>query len=461
MRHLSLREPERKGYDRLLRQKQRYYLYKNKNEVRKFLEQNILIEVYEVDMDTSVKLLVTKDHIKKKMRQEDYKVLDVTRDYVKISWLNGCVWKLKLDEYAKIGKIGRIVVDLGVSASLQGAEIAEHCKKNFGDRDLIIDDSLFHFVTQPSPDKLKYAFNLLRESSLYRVVLIAFSDDACIAYNDNGKWRSFNLDFSSCDSSHTTPIFEEMFNTFRVPKEYKKALLGQIRSPIRIDSPHKEMKEPPIIIHPTELYLQSGITITTLMNTFAWMACFLNIRKILHITIDSIQKSCEELGYITTIEENLIPEDITFLKANPVLCTCHNEYQPVMNLGVIYRASGVCRRDLPGRRKTPIHERATTFQSQLMNGLTCTIDNTIISTLNPGKSSVVTIVSNAQRNNLHTGKVHSYSNDNLFRRYRATPEEIDTLTIHSHIQGFGTTTYDPLVSKILTKDYGLRTPILD
>jgi hypothetical protein len=459
-RHLCAREPEVHDSDILLRVSQGNYLLAHDSSIHKSLWFNVGHFDWGADMYTTVHDLVKIPHKKRLARVAALNDIDQNNGYVSDAWLDWCEWKFKNDEYAKPSKYGRIIVDLGITASLQGAYISDACKKHFGDKDIILDDCLFHFVSKPSPEALSNAFDLLMNYTRYRLVLIVFSDDASIGFLEGGVWRYANLDFSSCDSSHTRFMFESMFTAFDFPEEFRKALSGQILANIKILNPDKNLSEKPIYLRPKGMYLQSGITITTLMNTYAWYCCFHamthDMRK-----LEDVVDITRKVGYITTIDYCQISEELTFLKANPVKCACCQVYRPVMNLGVIFRASGVCRQFLPGRRKHSLEERAKKFQSELMNGLLCGIDSKTLNKLNPRSTNKHITYLGAQSNNLHTQRVvHTYTDEELFKRYNLTSDDISSLNNDLDSSGFGTVCYSHAVSVILQKDYGFATPIL-
>lgn len=248
-----------------------------------------------------------------------------------------------------------------------------------------------------------------------------------------------------------------MFRLFDCPRDVEIALRGQIMSIIRVESYNKRHC---VLLKPKEYYLQSGITATTLLNTTAWFACFLHFTDNYSPFMDII-KLCSDVGYTVTIDHCEIPEDIQFLKMSPVE-NIHGEYYAVLNLGVILRASGVSRGDLPG--KGPIAQRALDFQSGIMNGMLQPIINHDLHHLNPRTTSVhrkLSEVSNLFAHLDYDGVIrHEYTTEALTRRYRLSldtelPEFVHSLR-HS---GLFHTVYNTSVDKILNKDYSLNCPL--
>lgn len=450
-RLLAVREPEIEGFDANLRLLQQASLTACKQALIDIFS-DFTDTDFPDDMRMSAFKLQFMKHLKKKLRAMTYKQIEASGLIGDEAWLCEVIWKMKLDEWAKNGKFGRIIVDLGVAASLQGAMYAEKCKHILGDRDILYKGCVFHFVTQPSPDRLRYVFDTL-QNMRGDLTMFVFSDDACCAIRTADGVRIFNLDFSSCDISHTPGLFDALFMLFKTPAEIVKAYHLQMAADIKVRSPHNRKER--IILRPKGHYLQSGSTITTLVNTFAWLLCFVSMVDS-HVTdLQSVQDTCLSCGYIVTGEECFIPEDITFLKYNPVKCSCHDEYQPVINLGVIFRASGTCRGDLPGRRSRGITERAKKFQSELMNGFTCKIVNPTLKLLNPGNSSK-TVDYTEHISGL--GDAHTFSDDALFKRYRFDNDSIESIRQACHESDVGSVVYLNEIGEILRRDYGLGLP---
>jgi hypothetical protein len=456
-RHMCLREADVVGYDAQLTASQQEWIHGNYGFIHESFNSLFGTSHWENDMRSSAYDLQFLPHSKRALRESAYHDIEIDGSYGRDAWLSSVVFKLKKDEIAKFNKYGRIIVDLKIPASLQGAQWANDMKHYMGDRDVVLKNCLYHFVTKPSPDRIKYVFETCL-SSTYTMVMFVFSDDAIFAHKSLKGWKQYNLDFSSCDSSHTSCLFLSMFNVLNCPSDLRLAYIKQIMADVIVKNPYGGKEK--IRFKPTSMYLQSGITITTLVNSYAWFLCFLKMTNETINCVDDVVTSCEGLGYIVTYEECNQPEDMTFLKSNPVLCLCCNEYQPLMNLGVIFRASGTCKGSLKG--KGNINLRAIKFQSEVMNGLCCTIDNTILNRLNPRQSSHKYIDENsAMRNMLHTGVKHTYSNEALFKRYGLDSLELQILDADVEaVSHPGRICYSVSVAKILKKDYGLGVPLL-
>jgi hypothetical protein len=457
-RHTCAREPEIEGYDQQMRHNQRVWVAsRDMDAIKHLLTQNDIIFDFPRTVAASAELLSKMPHSKLQLRQQAYRDLVTTSELGLDVWLRSCNWKFKPDEIARPGKYGRLIVDLGVSASLQGADWTSYIKEKINCREIHHRNCVFVFVGAPDPDLLTHYFDRLLHHD-HLIYLICFSDDACISYkNSAGDNEIYNLDFSSCDSSQTQSIFTLMFRLFDCPKDVETALIGQIMSTIRVESYNKRHC---VLLKPKEYYLQSGITATTLLNTTAWFACFLHFVDNYHPFLDVI-KLCSDVGYTVTSDHCEMPEDIQFLKMSPTQ-SIDGQYYAVLNLGVILRASGVCRGDLPG--KGPIAQRALDFQSGIMNGMLQPIINADLHHLNPKTTTELcdlSQVSNLFAHLKYKGLTpHEFTTEALTRRYRLSPDIELPEFVHSlRNAALFHTIYNTSVDKILNKDYSLNCPV--
>jgi hypothetical protein len=405
-------------------------------------------------MVEEVLALYNTPHQKLLLRQRAIDDLLCDGRIVKKRYTELCTWKLKCQEWAKPGKFGRIIVDLGVESSLQGAPFAEYCKKRMV-RSVYHKNSKFTFISAPKPDDMKAMFNDLYESP-YDVNLYAFSDDATVAVREDGVLKWYDLDISSCDMSHQTSIFNLLFDAFEFPMHVRESVSDQILRDIIVRNPEKYKEY--FILRPLVMYLQSGITITTLINTFSWWIMFLNIVDVGDFTQNGITTACAGCGYIVDIGHKDRFQKVTFLKHNPVRCTCCNSWQPVINIGVILRASGILKGEIPSTSRTSIDDAVRDHQSGVMNGLLSKIDNKTFEQLNPRSTDKV-VKPDGFINLLHEGVKHKYTTNDLLDRYDFT--ESECLQLHEDIRetGLGYTCYSSLASRIFSTDYGLRTPL--
>lgn len=465
-RHFSIRQPEIPGKDRWLRDNLTRHVIRNSNDLISSLQFVLgLLEHGVIDFREDAEHLRFVPHDKLVLRVADLERMTTDGTIGREQWLLYCIWKLKLDEFAKFGKFGRIIVDLGISASLQGAMYAERVKAWMGDRVIPYKHGKFIFCTKPDPEEVMKWFNLLRNDR-QSITFLVFSDDCCVSLYG----EMYNLDLTSCDSSHETAIFDLLFDITSCPQSIREALVVQVLSKIRVDNPEKKGER--TFFKPTTMYLQSGITITTILNVVAWYVIFKHvIDSGLGDKIEHVVASGESVGYLMdTPPVCEIFEDLQFLKMSPVM-DITGVYRAMLNAGVICRASGTCRGDLQGRG--PIRERAEKFQALLMSGLLSGVSCEELLYLVPEsyRSSFRTMQSEKFKTGSYTvdymlknrrGMVpHPCTFDAWIRRYHFTPDQVDQLRIDLKEIGFGKVCYSDEASAILGKDYGLSYPDVD
>lgn len=378
-------------------------------------------------------------------------------------WSSSVLWKMKLDEYAKPGKYPRVIVDLGVAASLEGAKWIEKAKCGICDKIVECDGWYFVFCGSPDPDNVMRYLDIIWNNRMNaRGYTLAFSDDAVIGTYVNGVWKVYNLDISTCDASHTPALFNLMCKLLSIPEDLKDDLWAQITADIRVGVKDGD----PAFLRCHDFYLQSGSIITTLINTIAQMVITVALAtSVALLHSDDIINCVKGCGYDITLEECIIEEDMQFLKMSPCRDIFGN-FHACLNLGVILRASGTCRGDIPRshRKIRDIRIDAACFQHKLMCGMLTRIDNADLNKLSPypllrGETSLVfaqKVVDSLRY--MTVGPVIRYSDD-IYTRYRLTAGEVSEIKLMLSSQNFGTVMYSSGVNKILLKDYGLSCPI--
>jgi hypothetical protein len=367
---------------------------------------------------------------------------------------------MKPDEIAKLMKYARMIVDLGVGASLEGAYWAAQMKEWLSDKVIPIGTGAAIFCGSPDPIKVMEYFTLLQENN-YTHLLLIFSDDGTLSILEaDGSNTCYNMDISSCDTSHTPSLFNFLFDLCETPDDIKAALHNQIMAPMKVFSVDHEHY---VKMKPKDYYLQSGITITTLINSVSQM---LILHSLVHHnardTAD-VMHACARMGYKVTLEKCHKPQDMQFLKMSPCI-DITGVWRAVLNLAVILRASGVFRGDLPRRsRNSTIFEDATYIQRCLMSGLLSGIDHPVLNLLCPGG-----FISTPEAYKLAAQYVdalkyvdHSKSprhkfDDEIAVRYDLDGEELQQLYLCILQSGVGTLSRCSACDKIFAKDYALN-----
>lgn len=457
-RMTCVREPETPGADLAMRHSQERFIGEHGNDIRRaFLQSFGHIDWANTnDIVATAKWLKEQPHEKKPLRMQTYEEWEDSGGIATKTWLhNDCLlFKMKTAEIAKPGKYPRLICDLGCAASLQGAVYAEMLKKHISNSEFVYGDTVVEFCGDPSPENVGRLFRKMFESN-YKRYIIMFSDDACMCVNENGKRRFYNLDISSCDASHTRSIFDLMFTVSEAPTAILEALRGQIEANIRIVSCDGRFT---VILKAMSYYLQSGITITTVLNCFAQFLMGVVFEMDDVLSEDDIIKSARRVGYIVTLDSCTIPEDLQFLKMSPTL-NSEGEWTACLNLGVILKCSGTCKSDLPGKGSWAA--RAAQFQTGLMRGVLSGINYPPFERLNPNMEGLDTrhLKGLVGLLDMLQGAIGMYKmpylREDFYRRYRLEDWEIDELESHIAQQSYGMRSYSSAGYKIIEKDYKL------
>ena len=303
-------------------------------------------------------------HPKKELRIAGFAEMLQTREDANKGWCKTPIIKFKKDEIAKAGgKPGRVIVNLGIIASLLGFRLTDYLKKAMAANTFVYEGITFEFCKSPKQLDLDRIFRNLIEPP-GRGYFVYFSDDSCFATRHNGKVYRYNVDISKCDASHGPDVFDALsaITPMKARRDMDN-LITQCSKPCKIFDRNSKRK---IILKPRRKVLYSGTTITTNINNLANIAIGFALAEDRAYLPEHIASSAERAGYIVTVED--ATEDwylLQFLKHSPLL-DINQDIRAVLNIGVLLRASGVCRGDLPGRGE--ITERARCFQHQLLCG---------------------------------------------------------------------------------------------
>jgi hypothetical protein len=402
------------------------------------------------------------------LRRQAMEVLQQSGRLHSTVWLSSLLCKMKKDEYAKPNKPPRSIGDLGVEASLAGFRLTQYLKYAMRDNPIKLKDSVLQFVATPTPKDLRDVFRKLINPP-DRGYFCYFSDDSCLALREeDGSISQYNVDISSCDTSHCAELFEALISI--IPEQFQddmRRIVDQLRKNVRIHS----LVDPNIVLILSHIdpILFSGSTITTAINNLASMLIGYEMLHCGSTDPADLVKAAEKVGYIVTLEKCKTIYDIQFLKHSPIIDN-EGEIQPFINLGVWFRASGVCRQELPG--KGSFDTRMRSYQGALIQGMFAHYnfplkDNLLKPTLKP-QDCHVKKVREELRYKVETepvlardGATISFSTEQCFARYELTSDEISFIQDEWALCGPGMFCAHPALGKILMKDYGLDTVILD
>lgn len=402
-------------------------------------------------------------------------------------WLAGS-GKIKLvmkkDECAKPKKPTRAVGDMSIVASLLGFVCTDMMKAaqeavpfEFHSRRLT---GRAEFIKKPQRSELQRVFDTMEKPDV-DVYFAYFSDDSCLTYRWRGRFYYANVDISKCDASHSTHIFRLFADTFPAgpPREAARELVNQCRATAKVRSVQDPRRY--VNITPSSCILYSGSTMTTAINN---LACQLIIMAICEANVDAadtieevgviLERAILECGYIVTGlsgDETWCEmfEDVQFLKHSPVL-DVNGRYRPLKNLGVLGRASGACRGDLPGRGD--LKNRAAHFQYALLQGMYPRDSFRLLELMKKTALADMSIPLSQKYKKQIKQKIEKrlaykvlasedeelvrYEPEAVYIRYRLTASEIASLDDYG-LSGYGMVTSSSAWDKIMRADYGLST----
>jgi len=371
--------------------------------------------------------------------------------------------KMKTEEYAKPGKKPRMIVDLSVAASLQGFRLTEMLKTAQSTVTYRVYGGEVQFIKDPSPTTMQEVFTKLI-SPPGKFYYCYFSDDACLAVRVGAIVYRYNLDISSCDASHTTALFDALVAV--VPEHCKddmRVLVEQCTYQLAIRSVANRGAK--VVIKPLSPRLYSGSTITTAINNLANLGIAVAaITAVLALGPNptaaqvgaAIIAGARSAGYIVTLDTCDRPEQLQFLKHSPIQDVT-GVYRPMLNLGVLLRLSGACKKDLPGRGA--IKPRAQQFQHALLNGLYTGSKFPLLTAMRarvPNKPSkpIQKAVDLLLRDRHLATRPVDFTDTEICRRY-----SLDTAFV-AEVQALGTVDFEEQIgnaalARVLEVDYGL------
>jgi len=402
-----------------------------------------------------LKSLVRLPHPKRLLRQAGYDELEMYGLLMKRWQTKAYIYKMKKDEWAKPGKYPRMIGDLGVLASLVGAFFTGRCKEHREQNDYKVDGCRSTFVKSAESNKLSEIFyEAWFTTDPYYIAV--HSDDSLLSIATESGRALYNMDISSCDSSHGPAVYRLLESLYPDPYNTIARLVEQLTQPITIVN--VEGPKERVTLRPVQPVLYSGSTLTTLVNTIAVDLIYTAIVKTRARTEEEIIRAARTVGYGITLERAKTPPAMQFLKHSPVLRD--GVMIPVKNLGVLIRAWGITRGDLPTRKK-PYEVAARQYQGDLLHGVYANISCPFLTTLRVHYPStgryVREVAKNWYQEPNHTEKAVHYTltDEEFFSRYTTNVDEISNL-VHSFTLHNWSCVYDPLANRALGLDYGLN-----
>jgi len=459
-------------FDNDMKLRQASFIKKNKDFLLRLKTLYSSYFVYYLGMEEECHLHYDDPHIKKRIRVDAYKELLDSKTLFKPLWVRHVLYKLKKDEWAKPNKYGRMIGDLGVAASLQGFRVLDFMKVAEANEPTVTNDIESQFVKAPNQSVMRQVFKKLINPPL-RGYFCYFSDDSCFSIRVNKVVYRFNVDIASCDASHTPSLFQALKDiTPDVASDDIQRLIDQLKLPIKIRSVSNPKNTVLLKSKDGKPHLYSGSTLTTRINNLANQLISLSLSNAdfnhCHSYSDVgavIIEAARDVGYTVTCQVASEYSHIQFLKHSPVY-DVNGRLQPLLNLGVLLRSSGICHRDLPGRGD--LRERARLFQQLLLTGIYSNISFPLIDRM---RTSVIGASPSLRDQKWIEHKLRPLfeyrvsenvepfilTHEESIRRYSHLSTDYDFLELlHDYGDGsFGTVVANVAANAILTMDYSL------
>lgn len=405
-------------------------------------------------------------HAKRLLRISAMEELEESGEVNDTLWLRRILLKAKKNEWAKHSKPQRGIGDLGVAASLQGFYVTKILKNAMAAAPFLFGGGEAKFINRPATSELRDVFkNLI--SPERRFYFAFFSDDSTLSIRmPNGEVRIFNLDIKSCDCSHSHYLFQLLEDICPIDmRPAIRTLVDQLRLEFEIVSTQDKRNK--VRLRPHTAKLQSGSTITTLINNLACLVIMYSICKLRgEINAKTIKSAAAKCGYQLTVDTCIDYSQIQFLKHSPVY-DVDGQLQPMLNLGVLLRSLGTCKGDLPGRGD--IDARARRFNGALLHGMYPRCNFPLLEALKRGTEAPddksMKVVTDMFKYKVHHDTLNTFTlaSDEVYRRYRH-PFEGSPLRADEEVEmdecfgclGVGMHYASPATDKILRQDYQLR-----
>lgn len=414
-------------------------------------------------------LYASEPHPKRRLRMHAVLQLENHNLWCHKNWLRKAITgKLKRFEWAKPGKIPRLICDLGVMASLAMGYAAKRCKELLTTFKYS-STNIAQFISTPDQSALEHTFKQLIHPS-GKSHFACFSDDSCFAAHCKDGVLRVNLDISQCDATQTAYIFESIMRCIpsNLPiRIWLEKGLDQLKQNFTIPSTDQSRKIR-FKVNRDEafgIFLASGSTWTTLINTWANFLIERSLSTVdfrqytISEALDLIPKLALRAGYKVTCEDassNICK--LQFLKHSPT-----HDGLPYLNLGVMLRSIGTSHTDLPGTKRQSFYDRACAFNKQLLTGMKHAGASPLYNLLAAkyGVGGVVAHMSNAALlNYTHFDHAIPVTESDICSRYNITHDEHVEMLELFRAADIGDLIRCRATDKIMELDYGLGHPTI-
>lgn len=417
-------------------------------------------------------------HVKQKLRVKSIKELIQKGNMLNSLFMKDIKGKIKIPEFAKLGKKPRLIGDYTCPGSLLAGFLVP-CLKAAQSEPIVRGRSRFRFVYSTDSESLDSIFTEIDQSVYNEYVF--FSDDMCCCLKTKGGKKWYNLDISSCDASNGLGVFERllwMFDEHSAHSSLLEKAILQCKQRLVIHHPNKKVRE--VITAKCSLPIEfSGTQLTTLLNNIASLSIAISISYTIDRMMEKdefgildkfakiVANSALAVGYEMTIDVCNNVEDVQFLK-HSFYYKSDGSLGSFVNLGTLFRSMGTCWMDLPFNSKIGESlEGAARFrnwsvlQGYSHSGLSAILDSLAVSPGYQKPAGEYKVLSTR----LTREKTYSLYQDSvskrvpapicsICRRYDLSEMETNQMLQLLRIADIGMLLSSPAFTKVVAKDYG-------
>lgn len=420
-------------------------------------------------------------HPKYQLRKRSYEKLLRYHDMYCGMFMKGITCKLKIPEFAKMGKDGRIIGDYSCPGSLLGAFIVNPLKVAFS---LPVETSstIIRFCYSTGAQEIDDMFTEMKNSN--KNYYIYFSDDMVCKLHVNGVPHYYNLDISSCDKSNTPAVFDRLAWFFDYHPQFKDIIdrsIAQCKMPVRIQNPESTRSHPVgewITARPLYAMEFSGTILTTLLNNIASSSICVSIdyhsRNLTQYDpLELVPKSAERVGYIVTLDPAEHYEDLQFLKLS-FWEDDDGRLNSFLNLGCLLRSFGSTWGDYPfdSTKGETVNDGIQFRNWVVLKGFQHSGLSAVYNELVAAPASQRPLKYDERKNRKEYERYYTYRllrdnssirkcvpDESLALRYRISMQQLAKLQNTAKAARVGQRVTSREIDLIFTKDYGYKSPL--
>lgn len=319
------------------------------------------------ELEEQIKAACDKEHAKYKLRVKAICWLVETQNMLNSLFMVKIKGKIKIPEFAKVGKKPRLIGDFSCPGSLLAGFLVPCLKYAFAVPQ-VVGNSRLRFIYSTDAYDLDRLFTELDSSTYDEYVF--FSDDMVARVHVGGTPRWYNLDISSCDSSNGPAVFERVkwfFDSYASKGDLIDRAVQQCQQKLVLYHPNGKGVREVVTARCRQPIEFSGTQLTTLLNNVASSAICIALACSKECSgeafSDRVARCALSVGYQVTIQECPRVEEVQFLK-HSFWRDDKGNLHSFVNLGPILRGMGTCWMDLPfSRRRKETFEGAARMRN--------------------------------------------------------------------------------------------------